>query len=163
DAEAMKAVLGNLAGAMFTFVVFVCSSLLLVVQLASALLTPRIIGVLLRDPVTKLTLSAFVFTFAFAISALLRLQDSVPMLTARIGGYGCGVCLALFLFLVDRVGKLLRPNGALHSIASQAHRVIKNVYPRRMSEPSATSSQTIDNISTMKPTRTLVSVASGVV
>src|SRR4051812_16237734 len=47
--DTMRAVLGTLAGAMFTFVVFVCSSLLLVVQLASAQMTPRIIGILLRD------------------------------------------------------------------------------------------------------------------
>src|SRR5438477_13158021 len=81
--DTMRAVLGNLAGAMFTFLVFVCSSLLLVVQLASAQLTPRILGILLRNPVTKLTLSAFVFTFAFAISALIRIGSTVPLLTAE--------------------------------------------------------------------------------
>src|SRR5690242_4591909 len=68
--DTIRAVLGSLAGAMFTFIVFVCSSLLLVVQLASSQLTPRIIGTLFRDTLTKLTLSMFVFTFAFAMSAL---------------------------------------------------------------------------------------------
>src|SRR6516164_8991293 len=85
--DTMRAVLGSLAGAMFTFIVFVCSSLLLVVQLASAQLTPRIIGVLFRDSITKLTLSTFVFTFAFAISALIRIGTSVPILTAEIAAY----------------------------------------------------------------------------
>src|SRR5688500_311548 len=56
DADTMRTVLGTLAGAMFTFIVFVCSSLLLVVQLASAQLTPRMIGVLFSDSLTKLTL-----------------------------------------------------------------------------------------------------------
>src|SRR6478672_6711801 len=60
--DTMRTVLGTLAGAMFTFIVFVCSSLLLVVQLASAQLTPRIIAVLFNKPITKLTLSVFVFT-----------------------------------------------------------------------------------------------------
>ncbi len=36
DPDTMRTVLATLAGAMFTFIVFVCSSLLLVVQLASA-------------------------------------------------------------------------------------------------------------------------------
>src|SRR5262245_27901717 len=80
NADTMRTVLGNLAGSMFTFIVFVCSSLLLVVQLASAQLSPRIIGVLLRDSITKLTLSMFVFTFAFATSALIRIGSSVPLL-----------------------------------------------------------------------------------
>src|SRR6476659_2969606 len=57
DPETTRAVLGALAGAMFTFIVFVCSSLLLVVQLASAQLTPRIIAVLFKDRVTKFSLA----------------------------------------------------------------------------------------------------------
>src|SRR6516164_22390 len=115
--DTMRDVLSNLSGAMFTFIVFVCSSLLLVVQLASAQLTPRIIGVLLRDPITKLTLSMFVFTFTFSISALVRIGSSVPLLTAEISACSSAVCLGLFLYLIDRVGKGLRPSGALHSVA----------------------------------------------
>src|SRR3954465_5866790 len=59
--DTTRAVLGTPAGAMFTFIVFVCSSLLLVVQLASAQLTPRVIGIMFRDTVTKITLAIFVF------------------------------------------------------------------------------------------------------
>ena len=47
--DTARTVLGALGGAMFTFIVFVCSSLLLVVQLASAQLTPRVIGTMFRD------------------------------------------------------------------------------------------------------------------
>src|SRR5262245_1260364 len=68
DADSVRAVLGTLAGSIFTFIVFVCSSLLLVVQLASAQLTPRMIAVLFGDLVTKVTLTLFVFTFAFSLS-----------------------------------------------------------------------------------------------
>src|SRR5262245_47572392 len=65
--DTTRSVLGTLAGAMFTFVVFVCSSLLLVVQLASAQLTPRVIGNMFRDRVTKATLAIFVFAFTFVL------------------------------------------------------------------------------------------------
>src|SRR5271166_1260563 len=123
--DTMRAVLGTLAGAMLTFIVFVCSSLLLVVQLASAQLTPRIIAVLFKDPVTKLTLTLFVFAFTFAIAALLRIGDTVPLLSAEIAAWSTAGCLCVFLYLIDRVGKMLRPSGALHSVASQAHEVIE--------------------------------------
>lgn len=159
--DTMRAVLGNLAGAMFTFIVFVCSSLLLVVQLASAQLTPRMIGVLLRDPVTKLTLSMFVFTFAFAISALTRIGATVPALTAEIAGYSSAASLAVFLFLIDRVGKLLRPSGALRSVASQAHHVIRSVYPRRLSEGTAAPTSLIET--RKEPGRAIKSRKAGVV
>src|SRR5579883_1747902 len=130
--DTMRTVLGTLAGAMFTFIVFVSSSLLLVVQLASAQLSPRIIGILFRDRVTKLTLSVFVFNFAFAIGALVRIQSTVPLLTADLAAYGSAACLGVFLYLIDHVGKVLRPSGALSIVASQAHLVVESVYPRRL-------------------------------
>src|SRR5262245_8980701 len=86
DPDSVRAVLGTLAGSIFTFIVFVCSSLLLVVQLASAQLTPRMIGVLFVDTVTKITLALFVFTFSFALSVLVRVGSSAPPLTANIAG-----------------------------------------------------------------------------
>ncbi|HVS37430.1 MAG TPA: DUF2254 domain-containing protein [Gemmataceae bacterium] len=162
DPDSVRAVLGNLAGAMFTFIVFVCSSLLLVVQLASAQLTPRIIGVLFRERITKLTLSMFVFTFAFAISALIRIEDSVPLLTVEISVYCSAVCLGMFLYLIDRVSKMLRPSGALMAVTLQAHDVIDSVYPQRLgkapSAPSETSAALLDS-----PARTVVNLKPGVV
>src|SRR5437763_10811300 len=100
DSDSVRAVLATLAGATFTFIVFVCSSLLLVLQLASAQLTPRIIGLLFADTVTKVTLAMFVFTFAFAISALLRIGPTVPLLTAEIAAYSSAGCIGLFLYLI---------------------------------------------------------------
>lgn len=162
DLEALRAVMGNLAGAMFTFVVFVGSSLLLVVQLSSAQLTPRMIGMLLRDPVTKTTLSAFLFIFTFAISVLMRMGASIPFLAVEIVGYGSAGCLGLFVFLIDRVGRMVRPSGAVGSVASQAHRIIESVYPRRLREAGETSGE-IAALSSSRPVRTVVSRRSGVV
>jgi uncharacterized membrane protein len=162
DPDSMRAALGNLAGSMFTFVVFVCSSLLLVVQLASAQLTPRIIGVLFRDPVMKLTLSMFVFTFTFSIAALVRIGSSVPRLTAEVAAYSSVVCIGLFLYLIDRVGKMLRPSGALQSVAAQAHQVIENVYPRRLRNAGTGTSQFVD-LSGKTPESKVVSNHEGVV
>src|SRR5688572_4533035 len=82
--ETTRTVLVTLAGAMFTFIVFVCSSLLLVVQLASAQLTPRVIATMFRDPVTKAALSVFVFTFTFVLAALLRIGNTVPLLITHV-------------------------------------------------------------------------------
>ena len=159
--DTIRAVLGTLAGAMFTLIVFVCSSLLLVVQLASAQLTPRIIGLLFRDPITKVTLAMFVFTFAFAISVLIRIGTSVPRLTADVAGYSSGACICLFLFLIDHVGKMLRPSNALWSVASQAHRVIEAVYSQRLKDSRTTSTET----TTLPKTgaRTVPSLKDGVV
>src|SRR3954468_8130932 len=51
-----RAVLGALAGSMLTFIVFVLSATLIVVQLASGQSTPRVIALVLESPGIKLAL-----------------------------------------------------------------------------------------------------------
>lgn len=138
--ETARSVLGTMAGAMLTFIIFVCSSLLLVVQLASAQLTPRVIGTMFRDPVTKATLAVFVFAFTFVLAGMIRIGDAVPVLLSVVGGYSCAVSIGAFLYLIDHVGKMLRPSGALHSVATEAHRVIDIVYPTPLRDDATVAS-----------------------
>jgi uncharacterized membrane protein len=132
--DTARAVLGTMAASMFTFIVFVSSALLVAVQLASSLLTPRIIGIVFKDSVTKVSLTVFVFTFTFSLAALVRVTTVVPLLTAHLAAYSCLASLAVFLFLIDHVGKALRPSGALGAVAVLGRRVIESVYPRRLAE-----------------------------
>src|SRR4051794_31524374 len=69
DPDTARAVLGTLASATFTFVVFVCSALLVAVQLASSQLTPRIIALVFNERGTRLSLTLFTFTFTFCLAA----------------------------------------------------------------------------------------------
>src|SRR5262245_10438241 len=55
DLVSVQSMLGTMAASMFTLIVFISSSLLVSIQLASAQLTPRIIGFVFRDRVTKFT------------------------------------------------------------------------------------------------------------
>ena len=132
DPDAARALFGTLAGAMFTFIVFLSSILLLVVQLAGAQLSPRVIGIVFRDRVTRFSLTLFAFTFTLTLVVLLRIHSSVPALTAYVSAYLCLISLGVFLFLIDHVGKSLRPSGALRAVASLGHKEIQSVYPRRL-------------------------------
>src|SRR5262245_59304921 len=73
DPETARTVLGLMASSMFTFIVFVCSALLVAVQLASGQLTPRIIGLVFRDPVAKFASTLFVFVFTLTLSSMVRI------------------------------------------------------------------------------------------
>jgi len=149
--ETTRTVLVTLAGSMFTFTVFVCSSLLLVVQVASAQLTPRVIGTMFRDPVTKLTLSIFVFTFTFVLAALLRIGTTVPLLITHVAAWGSVASIVVFLYLIDHVGKMLRPSGVFESVASQAHRVINYVYPRHLTDAREPITEEIQTLADQPP------------
>jgi len=159
--DAARALLGTLAGSMFTFIVFLSSILLLVVQVASAQLTPRIVGIVFRDRVTRLALTLFAFTFTFTLAVLLRIQTSVPALTAYSASFLCLLSIGVFLFLIDHVGKLMRPSGALRVVARLGHEVIQCVYPRHFSEPRETASHPVKS-SGGEPTATVPSPEDGV-
>lgn len=160
--ETTRAVLGTLAGAMFTLIVFVCSSLLLVLQLASSYLTPRVIGTMFRDRVTKISLSVFVFSFTFVLGVLVRVETAVPPLTTQVAAYSCAASLGVFLYLIDHVGKLLRQSGAFHSVAAQAHLIIDSIYRQRLSDPREESAENAE-VSRSPHARTVTSTKDGVV
>lgn len=134
NVETVRVLLGTVASSLFTFIVFVSSALLIAVQLASAQLSPRIIGVVFKDPVTKSSLTLFVFIFTFSLAVLVRINTEVPQLTTRLSAYGFLLSLGVFLFLIDHVGKALRPSGALRAVALLGRDVVENIYPKHLSD-----------------------------
>jgi uncharacterized membrane protein len=163
DVDTARAVLGTMASALFTTIVFICSALLVAVQLASASLTPRIIGLVFRDPVTKFSLTLLTFTFTLSLAALLRIKTTVPLLTTHLAGYSCLLCLAVFFFLIDHLGKALRPSGALGAVAREGRRVIQDVYPRRLAESPDRAALEASPGLKGKLTATIASAQDGVV
>lgn len=131
------AMMGAIASSTFSLVVVVCSASLVAVQLASAQLTPRIISLVYRDTAKKLTMAAFVFTFTFSVGVLVRIQGPAHLLTGYIAAYGFLINLGLFLYLIDSIGKSLRPSSALRNVAHIGREVIRSVYPRLLDEHSA--------------------------
>ena len=163
DSDTARALLGTLASSLLTSIVFVCSALLVAVQLASAALTPRIIAIVFRDPVTKLSLTLFVFFFTFSLSTLLRITSAVPLLTTHTAAYGCLISLGIFFYLIDHLGKALRPSGALRVVASAGHRVVENVYPQLHAELQGATAPEAPNELGGAPTATITSSKDGVV
>lgn len=130
-----RQILSAASGSMLTFFVFVASALLIVVQLASTNLTPRIIGLMFRSRLMQVSLAAFVFNFTFTLTVLVRIEDRVPQLTTRVAAYSSLLSIALFLYLLGYTGRLLRPSGILQVVAREGRRVIDHVYPRSIDNP----------------------------
>jgi uncharacterized membrane protein len=162
DPDTARTLLSTMASSMFTFVVFVSSALLVAVQLASGLLTPRIIAIVFKDPVTKYSLTLFVFAFTLTLAALVRISAVVPPLTVRVAAYSCLVSLGVFLFLIDHVGKALRPSGALQAVGSLGRRVVESVYPQRFGTAGGPSPE-LTGVPEGDPTWTILSPRGGTV
>ena len=160
--EGARIVIGTLAAAMLTFIVFLSSTLLLAVQLASGQLTPRIIAFVFRDPVTKFSLTVFVYTFTLSLAVLIRIEDTVPVFTSRLSIWSCVASLCAFFYLIDHVGKALRPSGVLKSMGTRGRKVITSVYPRLLAEFPEIPPE-INDLLNKEAARTIASPKGGVV
>jgi len=94
-----------------------------------------------RSKVRKFSLTAFFFTFTFSVGALVRITDSVPLLTAYAAAYGFLLNLGLFIYFIDDMGKTLRPSSALRLVARAGREVIHSVYPQRLQTESVPAEQ----------------------
>jgi uncharacterized membrane protein len=127
--DGARALLGTLVGSMLTFIVFVLSATLIVVQLASGQLTPRIISLVLATPGVKVALGALTFTYAYTLSALARIEAQVPDLNVSLAVLLNLGCIILFFQFVQRLSTGLRPASVMRLVADQARHVIAEVYP----------------------------------
>jgi uncharacterized membrane protein len=127
--DGARSVLGMLAGSMLTFIVFVLSATLIVVQLASGQLSPRIIALVLAKPGVKIALGSLTFTYAYTLSALGRVEDRVPDLHVTVAVLLNLGCIIVFFRFVQQLSVGLRPGALVLYVADQAVDVIEQVYP----------------------------------
>jgi uncharacterized membrane protein len=160
--DTARSIMGTVSSSMFAMLVLLCSAILVAVQLASAQLTPRIITLVYRDPARKLALSSFAFIFTFSVGVLVRMEASVPLLTSYIAAYGFLLNLAVFLLLVDGLGKALRPSSALRNVATTGRDVIREVYPRSLKSRHEAPPQHLDCLDG-DPSRVVLNAVDGVV
>lgn len=161
-ADNARTVIGTVAASMFSLVVVSSSAVLVAVQLASAQLTPRIILLVYRSSKRKFCVSAFVFTFTFSVAALVRIENTVPLLTSYLASYGFLINLALFLYFIDGIGKALRPSSALQIVGLEGREVVQCVYPSRLKRDQPSDSKPIEALK-KDPRRVVTNDVDGVV
>ncbi len=127
--DGARAVLGTLAGSMLTFIVFVLSATLIVVQLASGQLTPRVIALVLAKPGVKVALGTLTFTYTYTLAALGRVEERVPDLHVSVAVLLNLLCIVVFFLFVQRLSVGLRPGSLTLLVAAHGREVIEQVYP----------------------------------
>lgn len=127
--DGARAVLGTLVGSMLTFIVFVLSATLIVVQLASGQLTPRVIALVLAKPGVKVALGTLTFTYTYTLAALGRVEDRVPDLHVSVAVILNLLCIVVFFLFVQQLSGGLRPASLVLFVAERGRGVIEQVYP----------------------------------
>ena len=132
-AAGASAVVSALASSLLSLIVFAFSILLLAIQIAGGQLSPRIIARVFQGRILKSTVAAFVFSYTFSLAALSRIGERVPQLPVAVAIFSSLTSLALFIYLVQRVGESFRPGTLMAKVAAETRRVIDTVYPRPFS------------------------------
>jgi len=113
-----------------SFLVFTFGSLLVAIQVAGGQYTPRIIATtLLRDNTIRVIVGVFLFTLAFAVRVLVRIDETVNQLDIFVASLLGILSIMVFLFLIDYAARLLRPVSIVQRVGGFGVRVIQSVYP----------------------------------
>lgn len=130
--EGARQILNGLSSSMLTFMVFAVSALLLVLQLASSALSPRIIASTFASRIPQVSIGVFVFSYVFALGALARVEPGrVPQLVVFVAVLSNLFAIVVFFWFVFRVGTSLRPVAILLALSRAGRRVVDEVYPLR--------------------------------
>jgi uncharacterized membrane protein len=127
--DGARTILGAFTSSMLTLVVFVVSSLLIVVQLASAQLTPRIIAMVFASKGIKLVLSIFTFAYTYTITVAGRIDATAPQLPVAVAIVCNLLCIAIFFWFGQWLGGSLRPIAVLEGVAEEGRTVVESIYP----------------------------------
>jgi uncharacterized membrane protein len=136
-ADGARAVVGTLAAAMLTFIVFAFSIMLIAIQLVSTSLSPRIIATVYQSRPARLALGLFIFTFIFSASLLGRIESTAPQLSVAVAVVMSVLSIGGFVLLVDHFGQSLRPVSLLSRIGAEGARVLFAVYPHKLGAEAA--------------------------
>lgn len=121
-------VLVALLGAIATALALVFSTSILTFSIASSQLGPRLIRRFISDPVTQLTLGAFLGTLIFLVLTLASVRsgraDGVPEFSAAVAVLLSLGCFGLLVFYVHRVAATIQAPNVVASVVSELHHVL---------------------------------------
>jgi uncharacterized membrane protein len=128
--DGARAMVGAMSSSLLGFIVFLVTMIFVAVQLAVGQLTPRIIAVVFRLRIVKIPLALFIFTYVYSLGELGRIGEPVPQFAVMLTIIFTVTSIGVFLFLIDALGRWLRPIKVFAAVAEEGMNCIEYVYPQ---------------------------------
>ena len=151
SADGARDVLATIAQSMLTFTALVFSITMLVLQLASSQLSPRVMRTFLRDRSNQVVLGLFVATFLFTLLVLRDVRSSgsgdefVPGLSVTLAFVLLLASVAAFIYYIDHMAHAVRATTVIGRIAAETVDAIDRLYPEALGrEPARPSDEAPD-------------------
>jgi uncharacterized membrane protein len=126
---------------MLTFTGLVFTITMLVLQLASSQLSPRVMRTFLRDRGNQVVLGLFVATFLYTLVVLREVRTAVGDDEGFVPGVSIWVSFALllasvgaFVYYIDHMAHAIRASTVIANIANETHEAIERLYPEQLLE-----------------------------
>lgn len=135
-AEAARNILSTIAQSMLTFTGLVFTITMLVLQLASTQLSPRVMRTFLRDRANQVVLGLFVATFVFTLLVLREVRTPtdddgfVPAVSIWVAFALLLVSVGAFIYYIDHMAHAIRASTVITSISSETSAAIDRLYPQ---------------------------------
>lgn len=133
DAESARSLLGAIASALLTFTGLVFSVTMLVLQLASSQLSPRVMRTFLQDRGNQVVLGVFVGTLVYAMLILRAVRSPpepfVPGLSIWIALLLLLGSVAAFIYYIHHMANAIRATQVMDRVVGETEAAIRARYP----------------------------------
>ncbi len=170
SADAGRSVLSVIAGSMVSLTALVFSILILVFQLTSSQFTPRALRTFLQDRVSKITLGAFLATFAYSLTVMRVtrgangwLDEFVPRISISLAFLFSLATMGVFVYYIHHVSLSIRVSSILERIHADEASLIARLLTEgeeRLEKASPANAPSIEAVLNSEP-RTVRSRGSG--
>jgi uncharacterized membrane protein len=133
--ESARLVLSTIAAAMLSFTGLVFTVTMLVLQLASSQLSPRVMRTFLRDRVNQTVLGLFVATFLYSLLVLREVHTPVvgssfvPAIAVTVAYLLLVASVGAFVFYIHHMAQAIRAVSVLRSVGDETRAAIARLYP----------------------------------
>lgn len=141
SADGARSVLSTIAQSMLTFTGLVFTITMLVLQLASSQLSPRVMRTFLRDRGNQVVLGLFTATFVFTLLVLREVRGPggdqgafVPAISTWVAFVLLLASVGAFIWYIDHMAHAIRASTVITSIWSETVSAIDRLYPERIGE-----------------------------
>lgn len=138
--ESARLVLSTISAAMLSFTGLVFSVTMLVLQLASSQLSPRVMRTFLRDRINQTILGLFVATFLYSLLVLREVRTPavgsafVPAISISVAYLLLVASVAAFVFYIHHMAQAIRAVSVLRSVGAETREAVARLYPEGVGE-----------------------------
>ncbi|MBW3669423.1 MAG: DUF2254 domain-containing protein [Actinobacteria bacterium] len=137
--QSARNLVSTIAAAMITSISLIFSVTMVVLQLASAQYSPRVLRTFIRDRLVQAVLGVYIATFVYSLLVLPAIRSEqggdpafVPAVAVSASLGLALVSLALFVRYIDHIAHAIRAVTLLSSVAEETRAALSRMYPEEL-------------------------------